>query len=231
MAGGIAHDFNNLLMVILGNIELAENWARGNSKKIEDNLETARRACMRAAGIIRQILHVSRQKNAPRLPVKMTTIVEGSLARLDAGPAQIEIKREFSADNDTVIADANLIQRVLSNLCDNALQAMEEKGGRLTIGLTNEIIEKETASTLPLHLLPGRYLKLSVTDTGKGIDRRILDQVFTPYFTTKGIGRGFGFGLAEVYGILLNHNARIFVSTEIGKGTTFDIYFVLAETA
>ncbi len=227
MAGGIAHDFNNLLMVMLGNIELAENWARGKSKAAMENLDTARGACIRAAGIIKQILHVSRQKNSPRKPIKMTSVVQASLARVDAVSAGIEIKREFFAENDTIIADPGQIHQVLINLCDNALQAMEEKGGRLTIGLTNAAIKEDAA--FPHNLLPGNYLKFSVSDTGPGIEPRILDQIFTPYFTTKDNGKGSGLGLAVVYGILLNHNGRIFVSTEKGEGTTFDMYFPVKE--
>ncbi len=227
MAGGIAHDFNNLLMVMLGNIELAENWARGKSKAAMENLDAARGACIRAAGIIKQILHVSRQKNSPRKPIRMTSVVQASLARVDAVSADIEIKREFFAENDTIIADPGQIHQVLINLCDNALQAMEEKGGRLTIGLTNAAIKEDAA--FPHNLLPGNYLKFSVSDTGPGIEPRILDQIFTPYFTTKDIGKGSGLGLAVVYGILLNHNGRIFVSTEKGEGTTFDMYFPVKE--
>ena len=159
----------------------------------------------------------------------MTAVVEASLSRLSAMlPSHIELKREFFANNDAVIADGGEIHQVLSNLCDNAVQAMEEEGGRLTIGLANVAIGKGAASS-PHHLFPGCYLKLSVSDTGRGIDQQILDQIFTPYFTTKGLGKGSGLGLAEVYGILLNHNGRVFVSTEVGKGTTFDIYFPLAD--
>jgi PAS domain S-box-containing protein len=228
MAGGIAHDFNNLLMIILGNIELAEDLGQ-KKYNIASHLDAARKAASRAAGIVKQILHVSRQKDTPDTPVRITAVVDASLKRFSALlPPGIEIKREFSADIDTVIANEPQIHRVLMNLCDNAVEAMGKSGGQITIGLANEVIEKNTAFS-PRHLLPGCYLKLSVKDTGNGIDPRVLDQIFTPYFTTKGVGKGTGFGLAVVYGILLNHNGRIFVSSEVGKGTTFDIYFPVVE--
>jgi len=227
MAGGIAHDFNNLLMVILGNIELAQDRVPGGSD-IADHLGSARRAGMRAAEKIKQILHVSRQKDTPSTPVRITAIVDASLNRFSASlPAGIEIKREFSAQIDTVIAHESQIRLVLTHLCDNAVEAMEKSGGQLTIGLRNVVIEKDTAYS-PRYLPAGSYLNLSVSDTGYGIDPRILDQIFTPYFTTKSMAKGRGFGLAVVYGILLNHNGRIFVSSERGKGTTVDIYLPLA---
>ncbi|MFH0725764.1 MAG: ATP-binding protein [Pseudomonadota bacterium] len=229
MAGGIAHDFNNLLMVILGNIELAEDRGQ-KSCNIASHLDAARRAASRAAGIVKQILHVSRQKDTPGTPVRITAVVDASLKRFSALlPPGIEIKREFSADIDTVVANETQIHRVLMNLCDNAVEAIGKSGGQITIGLTNEVIGKNAAFS-PRHLLPGCYLKLSVKDTGNGIDPRILDQIFTPYFTTKGVGKGTGFGLAVVYGILLNHNGRIFVSSEVGKGTTFDLYLPIVES-
>lgn len=223
MAGGIAHDFNNLLMVILGNIELAQSRGFGDSN-IADHLDSARKAGMRAAAIIKQILTVSRQKDTPITPVRITALVDATLNRFSALlPAGIEIKREFFADIDTVIAHEAQIHQVLTHLCDNAAEAMEKSGGQLTIGLRNVVIGKD-ATFSPRYLIPGRYLNLSVSDTGHGIDPRILDQIFTPYFTTKSMAKGRGFGLAVVYGIILNHNGRIFVSSEIGKGTTFDIY-------
>jgi PAS domain S-box-containing protein len=223
MAGGIAHDFNNLLMVILGNIELAQDRVPGDSN-ITAPLDSARKAGMRAAEKIKQILRVSRQKDTPSTPVRITAIVEASLNHFSTSlPPGMELKREFSADIDTVAAHENQIHQVLTHLCDNAVEAMGKTGGQMTIGLKNVVIAKDAAVSLR-YLLPGRYLNLSVSDTGHGIDPRILDQIFTPYFTTKSMAKGRGFGLAVVYGILLNHNGRIFVSSELGKGTTVDIY-------
>lgn len=154
----------------------------------------------------------------------MAEIVEASLTRVSLLlPDGITITREDSAEFDTVMANETQILQVLFNLYNNAVEALGTAYGRITIGLMNVAINKNTLPPIE-HLLPGRYLKLSVSDTGSGIDSDILDRIFTPYFTTKDFDRGPGFGLVVVYGIIINHNGWICVSTEVGKGTIFDIY-------
>lgn len=228
MAGGITHDFNNLLMVILGNIELVRERVRGDHL-LTSSLNAAQRAGFRAAEIIKQLSLVSRQKDASGTPLRMSAVLEASMKCLkNILPAGIELKQNVSADMDTVVANEGRIHQVLSLLFDNAVEAIGEAGGQITISLNNAVIGSGTA--IPLHdLSPARYLKLSVSDTGPGIDPSILDNIFTPYFTTKDFGKGKGFGLALVYGIIKNHNGRIFVSSEVGKGTTFDIYLPVIE--
>jgi signal transduction histidine kinase/ActR/RegA family two-component response regulator len=228
LAGGIAHDFNNILGIILGNTELAlDNLTTGKSNLL--NLEEIQSACLRAKDIVRQLLSFARNTEPKRNPINMVEVVEDSLKLLRATiPSNIEIRCNIQAKNHTISADATQIHQVMINLCTNAFHAMEETGGFLDIIIENVSLEKESrASHSSLAL--GNYIKLTVRDTGHGISSEVKSQIFDPYFTTKGVGKGTGMGLSVVHGIVKNHGGEISVDSEPQKGTAVLIYFPVIE--
>ena len=224
LAGGIAHDFNNMLGIIVGNTELAmDDVPEWNPAR--NNLNEIRTASMRARDVVKQILAFSRQSPQEMKPVRISPIIKESLKLLRSSiPTTIEIHQDTSSESDTVRADPTQINQVLINLCTNAAHAMGEKGGALEVSLKN--IEIDEDSAIHYHDLPsGRYVRLKVSDTGHGIEPKILERIFDPYFTTKGVGEGSGMGLSVVHGIVKAHGGDILVDSELGKGTTFQVLF------
>ncbi|MEN6438678.1 MAG: PAS domain S-box protein [Syntrophobacter sp.] len=226
LAGGIAHDFNNILTPILGYSEISLNDAPKGSQ-LYYNLEQIFLSGSRARELVKQILTFSRKgEQAPR-PVQVSLLIKETLKLLRSSlPSTIEIRQELDKDatDNTVMADPIQIHQVLMNLCTNAAHAMREKGGVLTIALRNEDIESG-ARTGIADLEPGAYLRLSVVDTGHGMDEATKERIFEPYFTTKGPSEGTGLGLALVYGITRSLSGGIAVRSKPGQGATFDVYF------
>ena len=245
LAGGIAHDFNNLLSIILGNAELAmddvpeKNPAQECLKELHD-------ACLRAKDLVSQILSFGRQTGQELQPVNMTPLLEEALKLLRASiPTTVDIRRNFSCESDTVLADPTQMVQVLLNLCGNAAHAMAKEGGTLEVSLRNVALGMqrwavqgdETPSAIELvefpmgypNLTPGNYVRLTVTDTGCGMDNAVMDRIFAPYFTTKGVGEGTGLGLSVVLEIVKSHGGAITVDSEPGKGTTFDVFLPASE--
>jgi PAS domain S-box-containing protein len=243
LAGGIAHHFNNILGVIMGNTELAihhvPEWNPANECLLE-----IRSASLRAKDIVRQILGFARKSPAGRKPIQITPIIKDSLNLLRAStPKTIEIRQSFSCESDTILADPTQVNQILMNLCTNALQAMREKGGILEVNLENEEVGlpalwnakhippgrtadlKDEKDKSEMDHEPGRYIKLTVSDTGCGMDTTIKERIFDPYFTTKGLAEGSGMGLPVVYGIVKNHDGAIRVESEPGKGTVIEVLF------
>jgi CheY-like chemotaxis protein len=142
-------------------------------------------------------------------------------------PTSIEIRLNIPKNIDTILADPTQINQILINLCTNADHAMPD-GGIIVISLKNEELDKDAAAQRP-GLQPGRYVSLTISDTGHGISQEKVDRIFDPYYTTKEIGRGTGMGLAVVHGIVKEHNGLIAVESELGKGTTFRILFPVVE--
>jgi PAS domain S-box-containing protein len=222
LAGGIAHDFNNILGIIVGNTELALLDVSEASPACH-NLEEIRKACLRARDVVLQILSFSRQAEAERRPLKLGPLLRESLKLLRSSiPSSINIQQHIPSQKDVILADATQISQVLLNLCTNAVHAMRESGGRLDISLADMEIDAESQKLYP-DLRPGDYVKLSVGDTGHGIDPTILDRIFDPYFTTKKVGEGTGLGLAVVHGIVKNHGGSITVESQPGQGSTFHV--------
>ena len=226
MAGGIAHDFNNILGIIIGNTELAiDDVPEWNPAK--GCLEEIRSASLRAKDVVRHILSFARKSVTERKPLEITPVIKDSLKLLRASiPKTIEISQDFSCKHDTILADPIQINQVLMNLCTNASHAMREKGGVLEVILRNVELEMGNEE---LDLEPGRYVKLTVSDTGPGIDSGIIARIFDPYFTTKGLGEGTGMGLSVVHGIVKNHDGALTVKSEPGKGAVFEAFFPLTE--
>ena len=229
LAGGIAHDFNNLLAVISGNVELALDTVP-ESNPARFNLDEIRTASWRARDVVRQLLSFARKTSYERKPIKIIPVIKESIQLLRATiPTTIEIRQNIKKDiNDTVLAEQTQIQQVLINLITNASHALGETGGIIEIEIQN-IILKENSFSSTFDLIPGNYLKITVTDTGQGILPDVIDRIFDPYFTTKGIGKGSGMGLAVVHGIIKSHNGAISVESNIGKGTTFIILLPVIE--
>ncbi len=223
LAGGIAHDFNNILAAILGYIELASLDTSENSK-INYNLQHSIMAAHRARDLVKQILAFSRQTRQERKLLDIGPIVKEGLKFLRASlPAIIEMRENIQPDLGMIETDPTQIHRVLMNLCTNAAQAMGEQAGVLEISLIKIDLDEKTSGLYP-GLKPGPYLRLRVSDTGQGMTQEVLKRIFDPYFTTKETGKGTGLGLAVVHGIVKSHKGFITVSSEVGKGTTFDIY-------
>jgi PAS domain S-box-containing protein len=226
LAGGIAHDFNNILAPIIGYTELSLNIASEDSK-LGHNLKQVLLSANRAKDLVRQILTFSRKTEPGNKPVQVSLIVKEVLKLLRSSlPSTIDISQFLHPDafDSTTMADPTQIHQVLMNLCTNAAHAMHAKGGKLSITLENVKIGRRAGRGTP-DIEPGPYLRLSVTDTGHGMSEAVSKRIFDPYFTTKGPNEGTGLGLAVVYGIVKNLSGAIAVSSEPGKGSTFDVYF------
>ena len=224
LAGGIAHDFNNILTPIIVQSELALMDIEEKSP-IRFNLQEVLKAGLRAKDLVKQILTFSRQSEQQPIPLKITPSIKEAIKLLRASlPTTIEIQLDLNGGEDTVIADPTQIHQVLMNLCTNAGHAMRDKGGILNVSLDTVEVDPEFASG-HAGLEPGSYLKLAVSDTGHGISPEVLDRIFDPFFTTKDRSEGTGMGLAVVHGIIKSYGGEITVESELGKGTTFMIFF------
>jgi PAS domain S-box-containing protein len=227
LAGGIAHDFNNILSAVFGYAELSMMLVEEDSK-LDENLKKILKAAERARDLVKQILTFSRQTENKLNPLQIKIIVKETLKLLRASlPSTIDIKQDIESDS-MALADPSQIHQLMLNLCTNASQSMQDDGGTLTVGL-KDVEADETTDDTDIPLKPGRYLKLSIRDTGHGIPLEIRERIFDPFFTTKGPGEGTGMGLSVVHGIAEVHGAKISVSSQPGKGTTFNIYFPTIE--
>ena len=224
LAGGIAHDFNNILASMLGYAELAlDDTPEGTD--LRANLVQVLRGCQRAKDLIKQILTFSRHDQQERQPVQVSLILKEVLKFLRASlPATIDIRRNIAASSGKILADSTQIHQVLLNLCTNAAQAMEERGGVIDIALA-EVDLPAGNQELGADLAPGPYLTLTVSDTGKGMTPEVMNRIFEPFFTTKAPGQGTGLGLAVVHGIVKSHGGAIQVGSEPGKGSAFKVFF------
>ena len=225
LASGIAHDFNNILMAIMGNAEMAEMGLNNkpDNRLIRQSIDQVLKASNRAKDLVKQILTFSRDSEQDRKPVQMHLLIDEVLKFLKVSlPENIEIRQDISVDSDMVMADAVQIHQVMMNLCTNALHAMMEKGGVLTVALKRVDLDVGNTMTYP-NIKPGPYVKLSVRDTGNGIGQEVMGRIFDPYFTTKEKGLGTGLGLSVVHRIIESHGGRITVESEPGEGTLFEI--------
>ncbi len=230
LAGGIAHDFNNTLGAIIGYAQLTIYKLPGNSPFLH-YLDEILNASYRAKDLVYQILTFSRRTEQEKRPVRIDSVIKEDLKMLRALiPSTIDICDHIKPGTGTIQADPTQIHQVLMNLCTNAAHAMEEKGGRLEIILTNAYIDDNEATQHP-DLRPGKYVKLSVKDIGYGIPPDMTDRIFDPYFTTKEKGEGTGLGLAVVHGIVKSHEGAVTVESKPGRGTIFNVYFPRTEDA
>jgi PAS domain S-box-containing protein len=223
LAGGIAHDFNNVLAAIQGFTELARMSAAEG--EVTEYLGAVLTSTGRAASLVRKILAFSQQQEMDRGPIQIAPIVEESLALLRAMlPSTIEFETSPALEVPSVLADASEVQQVMMNLCTNAAQAMGEQPGRLTVSLEGFVVDEPLAASHPA-LRQGLYARLSVADTGCGMDQATASRMFEPFFTTRVQGEGTGLGLAVVHGIMQNHEGVVTVDSRPGEGTTMRLYF------
>ena len=228
LAGGMAHEFNNILGVIMGNTELAIADVPESNPAMEC-LKEIRTASLRARDVVRQILGFARKSVFHLMPVQIGATIKESLNLIRASiPTTIEIRQNLSCKSDTVMADPGQIGQVLMNLCSNAKNAMQEKGGVLEVKLEDTGLD-EKSTILYEDLSPGNYVKLTVKDSGHGIDPKIIGRIFDPYFTTTSLAEKTGMGLAVVHGIVKHHKGAIRVESEPGKGAVFEVLFPLSE--
>jgi PAS domain S-box-containing protein len=224
LAGGIAHDFNNILGAIIGYAEMALYDTQKGSME-HYNIEQVLKAGHRAKDLVKQILAFSRKSEQDKKIIFLTPIIKEVLKLLRASlPTTIEIKLNIEPNLDAIFADPTQIHQVMMNLCTNSAHAMGDKGGILAVNLHNVNLNIEAAAQYP-ELNPGLYVKLSISDTGCGMNAATMQRIFDPYFTTKELDKGTGMGLAVVHGIVKGHGGGIHVESAAGKGTRFDILF------
>lgn len=214
LAGGIAHDLNNLLIIMLGNVEMAQ---LSQNAPVERYLVQIQRAAERAADLVQKLLLFSRQQPGSIQPIDLNDALTAILEMLDRTLGErISVETVLAADLWTASADRGQLEQIVLNLAVNARDAMPD-GGTLTIQTDNLVWAGDDS------LLPGKYIRLRVTDTGEGMDEMTRTRIFEPFFTTKDIGSGTGLGLSTVYGIVQEHSGLIRTQSQLGVGSTFTV--------
>jgi signal transduction histidine kinase/ActR/RegA family two-component response regulator len=228
LAGGVAHNFNNILGAILGYGEMALAALPAGSHP-ERYVQKVMTAGQRGKGVVDQILAFSRRGEHRHRPTQVQSVVEEALDLLRASlPATITIRTTLEAKSAAVLGDPTQLQQVVVNLSANAAQAMD---GRGTLEVTLDAVEFASARALSHGTLaPGRYVSLTVSDAGHGMDEETVERIFEPFFTTKAAGSGTGLGLSTVHGIVADHGGAIHVKSRPGQGSVFEVYLAQAET-
>jgi PAS domain S-box-containing protein len=228
LAGGIAHDFNNILGAIGGFTELVLRDERVLPAQHRDHLREVLQATGRARDLVQQILTFSRQSECEFRPVRLGQLVSEACRFLRASiPATIAIDVDVETGADcTVMADPTQLHQVIMNLSANAAYEMRTTGGRLTFAVRRHQLSDAASGGA---LAPGRYARLSVSDTGPGISADVASRIFDPFFTTKPAGEGTGLGLSVVHGIVRGHRGSVEVVSQPGAGTTFEILLPMVE--
>ena len=225
LAGGIAHDFNNILAAIIGFAEMVEEDLPPGSRSIR-HVQRVLNAASRGRDLVRQILAFSRKTELTSRPLRLSPLVEETVQLLRASlPTTIQINVSIKAGRETILASPAEVQQILMNLATNAGRAMREKGGILSIILTDTDFEPDSPVTEP-----EKYVALVVKDTGVGMSPDVMARIFEPFFTTDGVGEGTGMGLAVVYGIVKSLRGTITVESEPGIGSTFRVFLPVART-
>ena len=230
LAGGIAHDFNNALFVIIGNAELAlEDIDKDNP--LHAALAEIRSTGMKASRIVEQLLTFSRQMHQAFTVIDAIAAVRDSVNRLrSTAPDTIDIQLHLPASEAMVSGNPDQISQVLTNICINSIQAMEQTGGVLDVTVEKRHLDAETAAQHP-DIRPGEHLVITVSDTGPGIHPDIADRIFDPYFTTRKVGQGSGLGLSVAHGIVKKHKGAIAMDSRNGEGTAVRILFPIKPSA
>ena len=225
LTGGIAHDFNNILGGVMGYAELSL-LEPGLEEKIRHNLKGIFNACLRGRDLVAQMLAFSRQEAQDKLPISIQEMVEESLNLVRASvPSSIEIVTDLSAKDGRIMGNSTQLQQVFINLCTNAVHAIGDTGGRITVSTRARQLDRQPAEELGIQ--PGNTLVITISDTGCGIAPNLLSRIFDPFFTTKDVGKGTGLGLSVVQGIVESFDGVITVESQLGAGSTFSLYFPL----
>jgi PAS domain S-box-containing protein len=226
LTGGIAHDFNNLLMVILGSLEMVGKRLPEN-ERTRTLISNATQEAQRGAALTQRMLAFARRQDLDLIPVDVPALVRGmtDLLRSSLGPS-VQIETHFPLELDLVHADLNQLEMALLNLAVNARDAMPD-GGSIVIAAREETVRPRSRSKLKA----GRYVRLSVKDSGEGMDKATLRRAMEPFFTTKGVGRGTGLGLSMVHGMTEQSGGRLFLKSQKGEGTTAEIWLPVAKVS
>ncbi len=231
LSGGIAHDLNNVLHAIVGNTELA--LRRSNEDSVAaNNLRQVLTAAQRARALIQQVLTFSLQGRPERTRVEIESIVDEVVVLMRGClPKDVRIYKTVLLPSATVVADSTQLYQVLVNLCTNAGHAMPESGGEIEVSIDGAYLSADEARDLGLE--EGRYILLSVRDTGHGIPSEIRDRIFDPFFSASGVAgsarEGTGMGLAVVHGIVDAHHGHVRVESDPGEGARFDVFLPQSE--
>ena len=229
LAGGIAHDFNNVIFGIMGYTDLAMNDLPRDCRAYA-NLERVMNAAKRSGAMVQQILAFSRQGSTEKAALDLRPLVKEGLKFLRAAiPPAVAIDSNIAPGEAMVLADPTQIHQVLMNLCVNAAHAIGDQTGIISVDLSEVELDREIAADNP-PLVPGKFMRLKVTDTGSGIAPEVMDRVFDPYYTTKEEGKGTGLGLSVVYGIVADHGGVIKVTSELSQGATFQVFLPVVAT-
>ena len=227
LAGGIAHDFNNILTAIIGYTELSLMKVEKDAE-VQRYLQEVFSAGKRAKDLVNQILAVARETNEEIRPVLVRSIIKEVLKLIRSSiPTTIEVRQNLES-HSLIMGNPTRIHQILMNLCTNAAQAMQDKGGIMEIGLADVSI-KNVSPASSFELKTGDYIKLTVSDTGPGISADIIGSIFEPYFTTKSAGEGTGLGLSVVHGIVESYGGKITAESELGNGTVFTIFLPITK--
>jgi len=224
LAGGIAHNFNNIMSVILGNTELARDQLE-QSSPAGSKLDVAITAILEAREMVRQLVGFSRKSTESRHELELTSLLREALDMIRMiTPSSMDVTLEEETNVPPVEAEPDQIREILILMSNNAFQAMEDDPGVLRLTVEGVRLKGNEAAAPP-DLPPGRYARLTLSDSGHGIDTDDLERIFDPYFTTKDVGQGTGMGLAVVHGIMRRHGGAIQVTSVPGRGATFELYF------
>lgn len=223
LSGGIAHDFNNLLTVILGNLEIVRKRV-GDDTKIIRLLDNATQGALRGVSLTQRMLAFARRQELKTEPVDIPNLVLGitGLLRSSLGPSVV-LETRFTEETELVLADVNQLELAVLNLATNARDAMPH-GGNIVISARTE----EVGNELRFARMKGRYVCLSVSDTGEGMDETTLGSAMDPFFTTKGVGKGTGLGLSMVHGFVEQLGGRFILKSQKDKGTTAELWLPVA---
>ena len=228
LAGGIAHDVNNALFVMTGYADLALGETEPGSRTA-NYLNNVLKAGQRIKEMVNQILAFGQGDTQEKKPLRLTPFLKETLKYMrGAMPGNVQMEEHIDCSKDMIQADATQMYQLIVNLLVNARDAMMDHGGALYVGLDNIVIDCNAIDS-KIKLSVGEYVRLTVKDTGSGMTKEIKDRIFDPFFTTKQAGRGMGMGLPMIHVILDNHNAAIEVDSEVGKGSTFYVYFNVFE--
>ncbi len=229
LAGGIAHDFNNILGAIISYTEISKLDYPDNLP-LNQNLDEVLHASQRAAALVRQILSFSRHQKEERRRLQLAPIVKEALSLLRATlPTTIAIEQRLDGPTADVLANATQVHQIVMNLCTNAAHAIKGQG-KLSVELA-QVTVSDGPSKPHVELRPGEYVRLTIGDTGHGMDAATVKRIFEPFFTTKKAGEGTGLGLSVVHGIVKEYGGVVTIDSEIGRGTTFAIYLPVSSVA
>jgi len=226
LAGGIAHDLNNILAPIMTSIEVLKmTTSDPHATRMLDTIDVSAK---RGAGIVRQVLSFARGLEGEKIEVQPRHLLkEIETIIKDTFPKNIRLELFFPKETWTIQGDPNQLQQILLNLCVNARDAMPN-GGRLAVILENRVIDEEYAAK-QIQARPGKYVTITVSDSGTGVPDALIDKIFEPFFTTKELGKGTGLGLSTVLAIAKSHHGFIEVQSDFGKGSAFTVYLPAME--